>query len=169
MHLLDHWVAEMSDMASPPPAKRARQAQTLVRKPAQFKDTVLFEFDGRLVELANVKIFLLAYCTRYVDRPLKIFPWASREVLEANASARRNIVLNHLEFSFIAETKLPTKFGEFRVRAYRDLKTMKEPMVIISGDVEGKHEVPLRVHDQCFTSEVLGKKFFKKSGSDGLR
>jgi len=31
-----------------------------------------------------------------------------------------------------------------------------EPAAIISGTVEGQENVPVRVHDACFTSEVLG-------------
>ena len=31
-----------------------------------------------------------------------------------------------------------------------------EPLAIVYGAVEGLAEVPLRVHDACFTSEVLG-------------
>lgn len=73
-----------------------------------------------------------------------------------------------IEASFIAETKLPTDFGDFRLRAYRtrpseNVHQGNEPMVIYSADkppfgkggelVEG---LPVRVHDQCMTSEVFG-------------
>ncbi len=34
--------------------------------------------------------------------------------------------------------------------------TYTEPTAIINGKVEGLEDVPLRVHDACFTSEVLG-------------
>lgn len=34
--------------------------------------------------------------------------------------------------------------------------TFTEPTAIISGEVEGKADVSVRVHDCCFTSEVLG-------------
>eukprot|EP00242_Pyramimonas_sp_CCMP2087_P003723 CAMPEP_0198212432 /NCGR_PEP_ID=MMETSP1445-20131203/26015_1 /TAXON_ID=36898 /ORGANISM="Pyramimonas sp., Strain CCMP2087" /LENGTH=284 /DNA_ID=CAMNT_0043886869 /DNA_START=230 /DNA_END=1084 /DNA_ORIENTATION=+ len=59
---------------------------------------------------------------------------------------------------FIAETLLPTHRGDYRVRAYRHWVNgwPTEPLAIIYGDVEGLAEVPVRVHDACFTSEVLG-------------
>jgi len=61
---------------------------------------------------------------------------------------------------YIAETNLPTLTGFFRVRAYRGVHTCEEgnmePLAIIMGDVNGLENVPVRVHDQCFTSEVLG-------------
>ena len=59
-------------------------------------------------------------------------------------------------FRFIAETSLPTKHGRFRVRAYRDMVTGAEPLAMMVGDVEGRDEVVVRVHDQCVTSEVFG-------------
>lgn len=57
---------------------------------------------------------------------------------------------------FISETLLPTKRGEFRVRAYRDQRDNSEPVAILVGDVRGARDLPVRVHDECFTSEVLG-------------
>ncbi len=57
---------------------------------------------------------------------------------------------------FISETLLPTVRGEYRVRAYRDLMDGSEPVAILVGDVDGRRDVPVRVHDECYTSEVLG-------------
>ena len=61
---------------------------------------------------------------------------------------------------FVAETLLPTSMGKFRLRGYRHTvdggKTFSEPSAIISGRVEGKKNVVVRVHDACWTSEVIG-------------
>lgn len=60
---------------------------------------------------------------------------------------------------FIAETKLPTDRGFYRLRGYRhavDGGVPSEPVAICFGDIEGRDKVPVRVHDACFTSEVLG-------------
>lgn len=69
--------------------------------------------------------------------------------------------------TFIAETNLPTDLGLFRLRAYRIPQTSNqhvgtEPCVIYSADkppfgTDGKpkENVPIRVHDQCLTSEVF--------------
>ena len=46
--------------------------------------------------------------------------------------------------------------GLYRVRAYRDDVNMSEPLAIIEGEMNGCSDVLVRVHDQCFTSEVLG-------------
>jgi GTP cyclohydrolase II len=60
------------------------------------------------------------------------------------------------DVEFVAETLLPTHGGFFRVRAYRDHRSGTEPVAIISGDVEGRSGLAVRVHDECLTSEVLG-------------
>lgn len=57
---------------------------------------------------------------------------------------------------FVAETLLPTTRGAYRVRAYRDRATGTEPLAIIWGEVEGRRHLPVRVHDECATSEVFG-------------
>jgi len=59
---------------------------------------------------------------------------------------------------YVAETNLPTDKGIFRVRSYRTLGSNIEPIAIIFGKVENEKNVILRVHDQCFTSEVLGSR-----------
>lgn len=58
---------------------------------------------------------------------------------------------------FVASTMLPTKYGRFRIFAYRDKLTNAEPLAIVYGNVSKPGAVvPVRVHDQCVTSEVFG-------------
>jgi len=57
---------------------------------------------------------------------------------------------------FISETLLPTKLGDFRVRAYRDGASGSESLALIVGNVALLENVPARIHDQCLTSEVFG-------------
>lgn len=58
--------------------------------------------------------------------------------------------------SFVSECRLPTQKGLFRMRAYRyhGAYRQHEPVVMVSGDLRDKVNVPVRVHDQCQTSEV---------------
>jgi GTP cyclohydrolase II len=61
--------------------------------------------------------------------------------------------------TFVAETRLPTDRGFYRVRGYRhsvDGAPFTEPVAIAYGEIEGRSGVAVRVHDACFTSEVLG-------------
>ena len=55
---------------------------------------------------------------------------------------------------FYAQTRLPTEFGEFDVRVYRD--EGREHLLISTGNVEGAQDLPIRVHSECLTGEVLG-------------
>ena len=68
---------------------------------------------------------------------------------------------------YVAETNLPTDVGQFRLRAYRTKKgsnefTGTEPCVIYSADKSPfghngdlMEDLPVRIHDQCLTSEVF--------------
>tara|TARA_Y100000310_G_scaffold182257_1_gene182342 strand:- start:2406 stop:3080 length:675 start_codon:yes stop_codon:yes gene_type:complete len=57
---------------------------------------------------------------------------------------------------FISESNLPTRWGEFRIRAYHDYETHTDPVVMMVGDVTGGKDILTRIHDQCLTSEVFG-------------
>ena len=76
-----------------------------------------------------------------------------------------------VEAEFIAETNLPSELGEFKLRGYRIPQSSnefvgREPCVVYSA----KHPpfpkagesfvtgLPIRVHDQCLTSEVFGSR-----------
>jgi GTP cyclohydrolase II len=56
-----------------------------------------------------------------------------------------------------AETPLPTRHGDFNVIVFRfDDDPSKEHLAIVAGDVTGVEDVPVRLHSECLTSEVLG-------------
>ncbi|CAM9795866.1 unnamed protein product [Scytosiphon promiscuus] len=59
---------------------------------------------------------------------------------------------------YVSECILPTPRGKFRLRAYRHEGNGRslEPVVMIAGELKDLEGVPVRVHDQCLTSEVLG-------------
>lgn len=58
-----------------------------------------------------------------------------------------------LEWSRTA--KMPTRYGTFSVRAFRDREN-REHVVLFQGEMAGQSLVPVRVHSECLTSEVLG-------------
>ncbi len=53
------------------------------------------------------------------------------------------------------EAPLPTHRGLFRTVVFRDDTTGAEHVAMVLGDVEGD-AIPVRVHSECLTSEVLG-------------
>lgn len=60
----------------------------------------------------------------------------------------------HNSLVFQAETYLPTEFGNFRFRVYKN-KDGEEVIAIATRDLERKQHVPVRVHSSCFTAEVM--------------
>jgi GTP cyclohydrolase II len=55
-----------------------------------------------------------------------------------------------------AEAPLPTRHGLFRVVVFRERGTDKEHIAAVKGEVRGRQGVPVRVHSECLTSEILG-------------
>lgn len=53
------------------------------------------------------------------------------------------------------EAPLPTHRGLFRTVVFRDSETGAEHVALVMGDISGE-AVPVRVHSECLTSEVLG-------------
>jgi len=54
-----------------------------------------------------------------------------------------------------AEALLPSRFGQFRVVAFESTDG-KEYGAVVKGDVQGQRSVPLRIHSECFTGDVMG-------------
>jgi 3,4-dihydroxy 2-butanone 4-phosphate synthase/GTP cyclohydrolase II len=56
----------------------------------------------------------------------------------------------------VAEAKLPTPYGEFKVIAYKSQTEPVEHLALVMGDVATDEPVLVRVHSQCLTGEVFG-------------
>jgi 3,4-dihydroxy 2-butanone 4-phosphate synthase/GTP cyclohydrolase II len=56
----------------------------------------------------------------------------------------------------VAETVMPTRFGEFRALAYKSLIDPDEHLALVLGDIETPEPVLVRVHSQCVTGDVFG-------------
>ena len=54
-----------------------------------------------------------------------------------------------------AEAFLPTVYGEFRIKAYSTSIDEKIHLAVIHGEVSGKNHVPVRVHSECLTGDIL--------------
>ncbi|MFC1590655.1 bifunctional 3,4-dihydroxy-2-butanone-4-phosphate synthase/GTP cyclohydrolase II [Candidatus Omnitrophota bacterium] len=57
----------------------------------------------------------------------------------------------------IAETKLPTKHGEFRMVVYESMVDNYHHLALIKGDLCAE-DTPVRVHSQCLTGDVFGSR-----------
>jgi GTP cyclohydrolase II len=52
--------------------------------------------------------------------------------------------------------QLPSRFGEFRAVAFTAGDDGKEHLALVRGEVRGLREVPVRIHSECLTGDVLG-------------
>ncbi len=55
----------------------------------------------------------------------------------------------------VAEAKLPTKYGEFTVIAYRSDIDTDEQLALVMGDISTEQPVLVRVHSECLTGDVF--------------
>ncbi len=56
----------------------------------------------------------------------------------------------------VAETKFPSKYGQFKLIAYENDLDNKCHIAIVKGDIKGKENVLVRVHSECLTGDALG-------------
>jgi len=56
----------------------------------------------------------------------------------------------------VAVADLPTRFGTFRIVGFWNNRDAKEHIAMVHGDVVGHAEVPVRLHSECLTGDVMG-------------
>jgi 3,4-dihydroxy 2-butanone 4-phosphate synthase/GTP cyclohydrolase II len=56
----------------------------------------------------------------------------------------------------VAETRLPTEWGEWKCIAYKAITDPDEHVALVYGDVAGDEATLVRVHSQCVTGDVFG-------------
>ncbi len=56
----------------------------------------------------------------------------------------------------VAETRLPTRHGDFTAYGYRVTVDGSEHIALVHGDLGGPEPVLTRVHSECLTGDVLG-------------
>ena len=58
----------------------------------------------------------------------------------------------------LVQTRLPTEHGEFVLHFYSNTIDDKEHIALVKGDVANRENVPVRIHSECFTGDVLGSR-----------
>ncbi len=56
----------------------------------------------------------------------------------------------------VAETRLPTVRGEFRLAGYRSLVSAEEFVCLYQGDLRAAEPTLIRIHSQCMTGDIFG-------------
>jgi len=60
------------------------------------------------------------------------------------------------ELSVFGRARLPSRFGDFEIVAFSSASEPVEHVAVLRGTVAGGEEVPVRVHSECLTGDVLG-------------
>ena len=78
-------------------------------------------------------------------------------VMDLNASRPNRRRLNKPRtVERVAEARLPTELGAFRIIGYRSLTSTEEFVVLARGELAGDRATLVRVHSQCLTGDVFG-------------
>lgn len=56
----------------------------------------------------------------------------------------------------VANTKLPTKYGEFRAIGYVNKLNGEHHVALVKGDISGGEDILCRVHSECLTGDAFG-------------
>ncbi len=56
-----------------------------------------------------------------------------------------------------AKAKLPTIFGNFEIYTFKSPDN-EEHAVVVKGEIQGRQDIPVRIHSECLTGDVLGSK-----------
>jgi len=56
----------------------------------------------------------------------------------------------------VAEARLPTETGEFRIIGFRSLVSEEEFVALVKGDLRPDRPSLVRIHSQCMTGDVFG-------------
>ncbi len=62
------------------------------------------------------------------------------------------------EIHNLVQTRIPTKYGEFVLHYFSNTIDDKELIAFVFGSVANKTQVPVRIHSECFTGDVLGSR-----------
>tara|TARA_B110001454_G_scaffold214608_1_gene234669 strand:+ start:355 stop:1590 length:1236 start_codon:yes stop_codon:yes gene_type:complete len=76
-------------------------------------------------------------------------PIVSIEDIIAYRISKENLV------SKVTEAKLPTKFGDFKVIAFKSSVDGSEPLALVKGEINEKSVTLVRVHSECTTGDLL--------------
>ena len=62
----------------------------------------------------------------------------------------------NLSVERVAEAKLPTEWGDFRIAGYRSKTSDEEFVVLYKGELRPDAPTLVRIHSQCLTGDVFG-------------
>jgi GTP cyclohydrolase II len=80
-----------------------------------------------------------------------------KELLDENrAHECEGVGADHVCVRIAAIAEMPSRFGQFHIVAFYNNKDFKEHVAIVRGDVTNAEDLPVRVHSECLTGDVIG-------------
>jgi 3,4-dihydroxy 2-butanone 4-phosphate synthase / GTP cyclohydrolase II len=95
--------------------------------------------DGTMARVAD----LIPYCERHGIKMITV-----ADLIEYRRRTEKLVERT-------TSVRLPTEYGEFTAVAFRETLTGKHHLALVRGDVEGVHDVLVRVHSECLTGDVF--------------
>lgn len=96
--------------------------------------------DGTMARRPELEIFAAAHHLTFI----------TVAQLVAHRLSQENLVHR------IADARLPTEFGDFRIIGYRNDVDQAEHVALVLGEVAGETNVLVRMHSKCLTGDVFG-------------
>lgn len=96
--------------------------------------------DGTMARLPQLEVMSQKYNLKIIS------------IADLIAYRRRHEKLVHK----VAEAKMPTKYGDFMVVAYKSDIDNDEHLAMVMGDIKTKKPVLVRVHSECLTGDIFG-------------
>ena len=71
---------------------------------------------------------------------------------------RYRIEHNKLAIEECSQAVIPTEYGDFTLIAYKGDIPEQPHLALVKGDISKKKTIPVRIHSECFTGDILGSK-----------
>jgi len=78
----------------------------------------------------------------------------SLRLIHSSSVAQQQVPLRTIER--VAEARLPTETGEFRIIGFRSLISTEEFVAVVKGELRPDQPSLVRIHSQCMTGDVFG-------------
>ena len=75
---------------------------------------------------------------------------------QLNSYRHTHRLAGHATVERVAEARLPTEWGEFRILGFRSLTSEEEFVALVKGELRHDRPSPVRIHSQCMTGDVFG-------------
>ncbi len=75
---------------------------------------------------------------------------------ESRAHACDGVGPENVCVKIAAVAELPSRFGQFQIVAFYNNKDGKEHVALVHGNITHVEDVPVRVHSECLTGDVMG-------------